>query len=233
MRTGTRGATAAAIIAAVVMSVVASPSATAAAYRYWTYWQAPQGTWTFATAGPATTVPADGSVEGWRFAVTSAAGTASDAPRPAASFAGICADTPSVAGSKRVALVLDFGDPSAAPEGEQPPATLTQCVVADADATGYAILRSTVHVRTDDVGLICALADYPARGCAELVDESASAQMASGGTSSATAAGGAPADASSITADDTSPSPLPTIAAVAIIAAIAVAAIAVARRRRA
>lgn len=225
MRRGMRGATAAAMtIAAVVASVVAPPSATAAAYRYWTYWQAPQGSWSFATAGPATTVPADGSVQGWRFAVTSAAGTASDAPRPRASFAEICADTPAVAGSKRVALVIDFGDPSEAPEGEQPPAATAECVVADADATGYAVLRSAVSVRTDDVGLICALADYPARGCAELVDEPVAATAAP--------ASAAPAEAAAATADDPSTSPVPTIAAVAVIAAIAGAALAVARRRR-
>ena len=81
MRTGRRGATAAAItIAGLIIGVLASPSAKAAAYRYWTYWQAPAGAWVFATAGPATTVPTDGTVEGWRFAVTSAAGSAAAQP---------------------------------------------------------------------------------------------------------------------------------------------------------
>ena len=92
--------------------LVAAP-AHAAAYRYWTYWQAPSGrsAWTFATQGPGTSVPADGSVEGWRFGVTTAVrATADDAPRHAARLRRrSAASTPAAAGRKRVALVVDPG----------------------------------------------------------------------------------------------------------------------------
>ena len=57
---------AAALAAAVVAIVLVTSPAQAAAYRYWTYWQAPVGAaaWTFGTQGPGTSVPADGAVEG-------------------------------------------------------------------------------------------------------------------------------------------------------------------------
>src|SRR3954453_4735022 len=46
-----------------------SGAADAAAYRYWGYYQLSGTTWQFAATGPDQTKPADGAVEGWRFAV--------------------------------------------------------------------------------------------------------------------------------------------------------------------
>ena len=73
---------AAALAAAVMAAVLVSAPAQAAAYRYWTYWQAPVGAaaWAFATQGPGTSVPADGDVEGWSFAVSTESANADDAP---------------------------------------------------------------------------------------------------------------------------------------------------------
>lgn len=240
MRAGMRGTaltTTAMVIAAVVMSIVASSPAAATAYRYWTYWQARDGVWAFATAGPATTVPADGAVEGWRFAVTTASGRASDQPQAAPDFASICAGTPAQEGRKRLALVLDFGPPDVAPSGETPPALATACVVADADATSSDMLRSVATVRTNDVGLVCALQDYPRSGCAELVDEVSSADAEAAPTPAAPATPSSPSPSSTTTSPvsttrDAS-SPAPTIMAFVIIGAMAVTAIVVARRRRA
>jgi len=47
---------------------VAAP-AQAAAYRYWGFFHQDKGAWAFAQKGPAQTIPADGTVDGWRFAV--------------------------------------------------------------------------------------------------------------------------------------------------------------------
>ena len=49
---------------------------------YWSYWTADAGscTWTYATAGAATTTPGAGAVEGWSFALDAGTG---DAPPPA------------------------------------------------------------------------------------------------------------------------------------------------------
>jgi len=56
-------------IAILAMTAIAPAARAESAYRYWTYWQGNAGAWQFATQGPATSNPADGSVEGWRFAV--------------------------------------------------------------------------------------------------------------------------------------------------------------------
>lgn len=157
-------------LALTAVALIGAPAAHGAAFRYWTYWQGDEGAWTFATAGPAARVPADGAVEGWRFAVTSQAADAADAPRTAASFAEICVDTPASPGTKRVALVVDPGEQGSAPDGQQPPAPIATCVQAEEDATGYALLRSVTDVRTDG-GLICGIAGYPTGECAPVVDE--------------------------------------------------------------
>ncbi|MHB1066447.1 MAG: SCO2322 family protein [Candidatus Nanopelagicales bacterium] len=163
-----RAAMAAAVVAAAALLAPAAP-AQAVAYRYWTYWQGTAQGWVFATAGPASTIPADGSVEGWRFAVTTAAGAPGDQPRVAPSFADVCARTPAAPGGKRVALVIDPGPPAMAPNGQSPGPVVAACVVADPGATGYQVLRSVAEVRTDG-GLVCAITGYPAGECAPVVE---------------------------------------------------------------
>ncbi len=158
------------VIGAVVGMTGLTGTAHAAAYRYWTYWQGGTGTWAFATAGPASAIPSDGSVEGWRFAVTTTAGQAADQPTVAPSFDEICGATAPVDDHKRVALVIDPGPAGIAPDGQTPPAATSACVVAETDANGYDVLRSVASVRTDG-GLICAIEEYPAGECAPVVDD--------------------------------------------------------------
>lgn len=153
--------------------LVIAPAARAeSAYRYWTYWSVTDGAWRFSTIGPASAVPADGSVEGWRFAVTTAAGSAGDAPDsdPATAFESICGDTEPVAGKKRVAIDVDFGIAEDAPPGERSPADIRECITADEAATGYELLRSMTDVRVGD-GLVCGIGAYPQAECAAMVDE--------------------------------------------------------------
>lgn len=161
-----------AAVAIAVAVVIGAPAAHAqTAYRYWSYWSVSDGAWSFATLGPASAVPPDGAVEGWRFAVTTEQASAQDAPRTTAAtaFADVCGSTAEVEGSKRIALVLDFGEPGDAPSGETPPAVVTECVVADADASGYEVLSAVAQVRAED-GLVCGIAGFPAAGCADIVD---------------------------------------------------------------
>lgn len=137
-----------------------------AAYRYWGYWlgtpdQAQQ--WTFASVGPAFRTPADGTVEGWRFAVASL--QSSTPPAIAPDFDAICGPTPVRDGRKRVALIVDPGGASDAPEGQQPPGAWAMCVSAEPGANGMEILRSAADVRLDR-GFVCAVAGYPTRECA-------------------------------------------------------------------
>lgn len=210
----------------------ASPGAlahvTAAAYRYWTFWVGTDGGWSFATAGPASLVPEDGAVQGWRFAVTTQAGTASSQPRTAASFADICAGTPTEAGRKRVALVIDAGEPGEAPAGQQPQPQSATCVVADLDATGYQVLRSVAAVRVEG-GLVCAIDGYPTGECAPVVDDpvpapsgSASERPVGSPIPSSTAIGaGSAMDTASSDDDAGSGTPWALLGVLAAVAAVA------------
>ncbi|MER7188249.1 SCO2322 family protein, partial [Streptomyces hyaluromycini] len=152
----------------------AGPAA-ATGYRYWSFWERDGARWTYATQGPATARPADGSVEGFRFAVSEDSADASR-PRGTADFGTICAGTPAVGGRKRVGLVVDFGTSADAPSGERPPARRTACAVVSEDATAAEALAAVAKpLRYDTNALLCAIGGYPSRGCGE--------KVAAGGTS--------------------------------------------------
>ncbi|MDO8731822.1 MAG: SCO2322 family protein [Actinomycetota bacterium] len=161
-----------AALVGVLLAATFASSAQAAAYRYWTYWKASDSAWQFAQAGPAGTTPADGSVEGWRFAVSSTSGDLANEPRFDAThaFIDICGNTAAIEGKKRVALVVDPGLAEAAPSGDQPGPLKTYCAVVASDANGYDVLRSVGPVRVGS-GLICAIDSYPTSGCADVVDQ--------------------------------------------------------------
>jgi hypothetical protein len=158
----------AAVIAVVVPSAVAPAVSQAAAYRYWSYWLGTESGWSFANVGPAFRVPADGTLEGWRFSVSGVEGN--HTPSFAADFDAVCGDTAAVEGRKRVAVVVDPGVAGDAPDGEQAPGAWAMCVVAEPRATGYDVLRAAATVRAER-GLICGIGGYPSRGCADVISD--------------------------------------------------------------
>ncbi|MFJ8692528.1 SCO2322 family protein [Streptomyces roseolilacinus] len=164
------GSAAAACLAALVAVPAAPGTAHAAGYRYWSFWEGGHGgTWAYATQGPATVRPVDGAVHGYRFAVSSGSRDA-DRPRRAPDFAAVCAGTRAEEGTKRVALVLDFGTAADAPAGGTPPAPRTACARVRPDATGAEALAAVAApLRYDGQALLCAIAGYPERGCGEQV----------------------------------------------------------------
>src|SRR5690606_20818628 len=112
-----------------------------AGYRYWSFWEQDGTAWTYATQGPSLARPSDGDVHGFRFSVSEDSGDAAK-PRGTADFATICAKTPARDGTKRVALVIDFGTPADAPSGETPPAGRTACAQVAEDASTAEALAS-------------------------------------------------------------------------------------------
>ena len=88
-------------------------TAEATSYRFWAYWLGSDTGWSFSNQG-ASRRPADGTVEGWRFAVSEASSSTTP-PRHSTSFAQICGSTPPQDGKKRVGLVVDFGTATDAP----------------------------------------------------------------------------------------------------------------------
>ncbi|MET8767304.1 SCO2322 family protein [Streptomyces sp. NPDC004658] len=156
------------LVAALLLLASAGPSG-ATGYRYWSFWERTGGHWTYATQGPAFVRPDDGTVQGFRFAVSADSADASR-PRGTADFDTICAGTPATSGTKRVGLVLDFGTRSDAPSGETPPARRTACVRVRPDATAADALAAVAKpLRYDTNALLCAIAGYPRQGCGEQV----------------------------------------------------------------
>jgi hypothetical protein len=134
-------------------------------YRFWGYYQWSSGQWAFSQKGADAFVPADGAVEGWRFAV---GGAKPRVPRAAGDFEAICGKTPAETGKKRVALVVDPGTPEDATGGETPGQATGTCVVTDPKANGAKILAAVAPVRIEK-GLTCGIAGYPAKGCGDQV----------------------------------------------------------------
>ncbi|WP_031171054.1 SCO2322 family protein [Streptomyces durhamensis] len=163
---------AASLLCATLVVLAGAGQAHATGYRYWSFWERTGGHWTYATQGPSTARPDDGAVEGFRFAVSADSADA-NRPRGAADFGTICAGTPARSGTKRVALVLDFGTPADAPSGETPPARRTACARVSADATSAEALAAVAPpLRYDTNALLCAIAGYPKKGCGEQVSAS-------------------------------------------------------------
>ncbi|MET9951608.1 SCO2322 family protein [Streptomyces sp. NPDC006339] len=159
--------------ALLALGVTASP-AEASGYRYWSFWEGRDGgRWGYATQGPATARPADGDTLGFRFAVSR---DSADATRPSAApdFARICSGVAERDGSKRVAVVIDFGRPEDAPPGETPPLPVlrTGCPQVREDATAAEALAAVAKpLRYDTNALLCGIAGYPAKGCGEQVSD--------------------------------------------------------------
>ncbi|MGW7380042.1 SCO2322 family protein [Streptomyces sp. NPDC054794] len=160
---------AATLLLAALFLCAAAGQAQAVGYRYWSFWEREGSRWTYATEGPSTARPADGDVQGFRFAVSE---DSSDATRPrdTADFGTICAGTPAAKGHKRVALVIDFGTAADAPSGETPPARRTACARVSPDATTAEALAAVAKpLRYDTNALLCAISGYPHKGCGEQV----------------------------------------------------------------
>lgn len=133
------------------------------AFRYWGYYQWDGDAWAFAPTGPSDNTPADGDVEGWRWA---AEGSDPRLPRAAGDFELICGGTTAGDGEKRVALVLDFGSADDAEDGAEPPQARGACaVVAEGATSADALAAASGDVRYGDSGLVCGIAGYPATGC--------------------------------------------------------------------
>jgi hypothetical protein len=145
--------------------------ADAAAYRYWSYWVGAGSGWDYSDVGAATHRGDDGSVEAWRFAVSSGSNSSQTPPRTAPSFTDICGSTDAPAGKKRIGLVIDYGIDSDAPPGERPPGGIARyCVEVDTNANGARVLTRVLPVRSSS-GLVCGINGYPRSECAAVVKE--------------------------------------------------------------
>jgi hypothetical protein len=182
------------LVASFAISVIAAPSASAADYRYWTFWTAgpviqcsvaegatektceelPAGTeWQFAQVGAQDIQLRDQSITGWKFAISTPDG--SEPPVEAPDFATLCPDLAEPAeGELRAAVVIDFGSPDIAPPGDTPPSpNQVGCVTLEAGQNAAdALVLASGEVR-EDQGLVCGIDGYPSEECGAEVDAAA------------------------------------------------------------
>ncbi|MER8047402.1 SCO2322 family protein [Streptomyces sp. NPDC094032] len=215
--------------------LLAAAPAQAAGYRYWSFWEGggKSGGWAYATQGPATARPADGDVVGFRFAVSNDSADASK-PSAAPDFGVVCEGVAKKDGSKRVAVVIDFGGPEDAPPGETPPAKTLKvgCPEIREDATAAEALAAVAKpLRYDTNAMLCGIAGYPAKGCGE--------QVESTGTSGTSGTSGTPASKPAASAPAAAPAPAHSggpsfglVAGGAAVLLLGVAGVWQARRRR-
>ncbi|QXE37070.1 hypothetical protein KQY30_25480 [Streptomyces sp. GMY02] len=231
----------AALVGAFVLGttlVLGTGNAQAAGYRYWSFWESDGGAWTYATQGPATARPADGTVVGFRFAVSADSADASR-PRDESGFTAVCGATPGEAGRKRVAVVVDYGTAADAPDGERPPASRAGCARLGEDATAAEALAAVAKpLRYDANALLCAISGYPESGCGEQVADDSTTRTDASATatdSGAATSSGAPAPTEPGShpepEGDSGPS-LGLVAGAAAVLVLAAAGLRRARRRR-
>lgn len=160
------------LVLPLVAVLAGAAPAHAEGYRYWSFWQrgGDSGGWTYAAQGPSAVRPGDGGMIGFRFAVSEDSRDAAR-PRGTARFDAVCdAETPAKGGTKRIAVVLDFGTAQDAPDGRTPPKSRTACARVGADATaGEALAAVAKPLRYNSSALLCAIAGYPKSGCGESV----------------------------------------------------------------
>lgn len=154
------------LVTTLMFSLSVAGNANAAEYRYWNFWTQEGDSWIFSPVGPASTNPLEGSAQAWRFDASSpSASGAPPADSPTEVFERVCGGVTPIVGTKRVAIVIDAGDPALAPDGEVPPAPTAYCAVGKPDTHGYDLLKTVVELRTDS-GLVCAISGYPESECA-------------------------------------------------------------------
>lgn len=162
-----------AVLASCALGFVSAGRAQAStAYRYWAFYVAQGSSWIYSSRGPVAEHPADGEVQGWRFAVQ-VDKNGELTPRVTPNFKQLCGSTPAVSGKLRVGIVLDFGTAADAPANEKPPAQIvTGCVQVDAGSSGADVLQGAVgasQLRIGNTGLLCGIDGYPKTECAPAV----------------------------------------------------------------
>ncbi|OKJ00262.1 hypothetical protein AMK18_16500 [Streptomyces sp. CB01249] len=228
-----RGAQALALlVVGAVLALLGAGAAQAAGYRYWSFWEGSGSGWSYATQGPSLVRPDDGSVQGFRFAVSADSQDASK-PRRAPDFAKVCADTPAKDGSKRVAVVIDPGTAADAPDGETPPPLRTACARVAKDASSAEALAAVAKpLRYDASAMLCAISGYPATGCGEQVSGDTGSSGTDGGASNGSSeAPTSTASSAEAHGDDGGPS-VGILVGIGAVLLLGIAAVAQARRRR-
>jgi hypothetical protein len=221
-----------------LLATGSGPAQAADGYKYWNYFHVENGAYVFATTGPADFVPEDGTVEAYRYGLSSA----SDGLRPrteATTYAvdDLCADEKAQTGQKRVGVLIDYGTPADAPKGATPPEPRAACAVVPDKANGQQVLDAAADLRLEKQ-IVCGIDGYPVTTCSVTVKNAPApateqavdfAMPASKGTAAQAASDEGSSDQA---ASDEGGVPWPLVGVVAAVVLLGGGALALARRNR-
>jgi hypothetical protein len=157
------------LLAPLVLLLGAGTADAADGYKYWNYFHVTGGKYVFAKTGPGGYTPKDGSVEAYRYGLSSTA--KGILPRTAATTytaADICTGTKAASGQKRVGVLIDYGTAADADQGTTVPKPRAACAVVPTNANGLQVLDKVAKVRVEKQ-LTCGIDGYPVRTCSVTV----------------------------------------------------------------
>ena len=164
------------LLATVLVAAGTGTARAVTGYRYWNYFHVTGGEYVFAKTGPADFVPEDGSVEAYRYGLSSAADGLEPRTGPTAyTAAAICRGARPGSGEKTVGVLIDYGTADDAAAGETPPKPRAACAVVPADADGQQVLDAVADVRVQE-GVTCGIDGYPVRTCSVTVKDAPAAR---------------------------------------------------------
>jgi len=229
------GALLALLLLAVPSWVVGAGAAHAAdGYKYWNYFHVTDGRFVFASTGPSDYVPKDGTVEAYRYGLSSTAeGIPPRTDATTYTVDDICAGSPAKAGQKRVGVLIDYGTAQEAARGETPKEPRAACAVVPSKANGQQVLDAVADVRLD-AQLLCGIDGYPVKSCSVTVKDpprAARQQTVDFTMPAATEGSSSESSAAERSGDDGGGVPWPLLGAVAAVVVIGGGALVLARRR--
>lgn len=162
--------TVAGLLLAVVGIVGTAGTAHAAdGFKYWNYFHVQDGKYVFATTGPGDFTPKDGTVEAYRYGLSSTAeGLTPRTPATEYTVEDLCKGQEAGEGEKRVGVLIDYGTPADAEGGQTPDEPRGACAVVPEGANGQQVIDAVADVRIQDA-LLCGIDGYPAKGCSVTV----------------------------------------------------------------
>ena len=138
-------------------------------YKYWNYFHVEGGKYVFAQTGAADFTPKDGTVEAYRYGLSSTAAGLAPRTDPATyTVEKICKGTKAEQGQKLVGVLLDYGTAADAESGETPPKPRAACAAVPTNANGQQVLDAVADVRVENQ-LTCGIDGYPVKSCSVTV----------------------------------------------------------------
>lgn len=130
--------------------------------NYWSLWGGElDGTWSAFQQGAADTEVGEEAVIAAKYLKSTDQLTQENAPETKPNYQALCPGTQPQEGRVRVAVVLDFGDPSLAPEGQTPPGNEVDCVAVPEPATAMVAFSDAASVGILSNGFIVSIDGYP------------------------------------------------------------------------